>query len=83
MSTGNVCKKTVIEVLKAHGVGVSMQENSTDGTVVLAKDDLLETRIIPDECGKRLLQYFQRRFNVPIHHFYNPLMAPGASDKAS
>lgn len=76
MSTGRVCKKTVLEVLHAHRVGVSPQEGATDGTMTLAKGDILETRVVPDDVGKKLLQYFARRFKVPIHHFYNPLMAP-------
>jgi hypothetical protein len=83
--TGKVCKKTVLEVLQAHGVGVSKQEGATDGTMVLAKGEILETRVIPDEVGKKLLHYFERRFKVPLHHFYNPLMAPEveSNDKAS
>jgi hypothetical protein len=55
---------------------VSLQEGATDGTMVLAKDNVLETRVIPDEVGKKLLHYFERQFKVPIHHFYNPLMVP-------
>ena len=73
--TGRVCKKTVIEVLRAHGVDVSVQ-GSTDGTMILAKGEVLETRVIPDEVGKKLLHYFERTFNVPLHHFYNPHMVP-------
>ena len=82
--TGKVYKKTVVDVLRAHGVGVSMQDGATDGSMVLAKGEVVETRIIPDEVGKKLLHYFERRFEVPLHHFYNPLMAPDVkSEKAS
>jgi hypothetical protein len=73
--TGKVCKKTVIEVLRCHGVDVSPQEDSDDGTMILAKGDVLETRVIPDEVGKKLLHYLERTFQVPIYHFYNPHMA--------
>ena len=82
--TGKVCKKTVIDVLRAHGVDVSMQDGAGDGTMILAKGDYLETRVIPDDVGKKLLHYFERHFGVPLHHFYNPNIAPvDPSKKAS
>jgi hypothetical protein len=68
-----VPRKTVLEVLRANGVGVSME----GGKATLAKDDRLETIVLPQEVGMRLLQYLKRHYGVPIHQFYNPEMIPG------
>ncbi len=48
--------------------------------LVLAKGDLVEARTLPDYVCRRLLQHLHRKFDVPIHHFYNPLMAPGGEE---
>lgn len=47
------------------------------GKATLAKDDRLETIVLPQEVGMRLLQYLKRHYGVPIHQFYNPEMIPG------
>ena len=73
---GEVDRKTVIRILQANGVKVSPQENGEADMMVLAKDDKVEARRIPSKVGRRTLQYFQRSYGVPIHQFYNPLMAP-------
>ena len=79
-NTGAVKRDIVIMVLRAHGVDISQQESGPGGMLVLAKDELVEARILPDDVGRRLLQYLQRKFRVPVHHFYNPLMAPSGDD---
>ncbi len=38
----------------------------------LVKAERIESRRIPAQAGRRLLQYFQRHFGVPIHQFYHP-----------
>jgi len=73
---GEVIRETVIDVLRAHHVEVSPQSDSPDGMMILAKGDKLESRIIPKRASKKLLQYFARTYNVPIHLFYNPQMIP-------
>ncbi len=73
---GYVGRTIVIDVLQRNGVQISRQEEGLDGMLVLVKGEVVDTRRIPDEVSRRVLQYFQRRFSVPIHHFYNPLMAP-------
>lgn len=75
--SGNVRLETVLSVLRAHQIAISRH----DGTgYVLAKGDRLEVIEFPKQVGRRMLQRLQRLFGVPIHHFYNPLMAPGPSD---
>ena len=50
--------------------------------MVLEKGDRIEDRRIPNPVGRRLLHYFQRHFDVPIHYFYNPDIAePPITDK--
>lgn len=73
---GYVNRSVVIDVLRRNGVDVSRDESGPAGMVILAKGDHIESRSIPAEVSRRMLHYFQRRFGVPIHHFYNPLMAP-------
>jgi len=72
--SGEVPAKTVLEVLRSHGVEIS--EPDQDGMVVLAKGDKLESRRVPPYASKKLLQYFSRQYEIPIHHFYNPDMVP-------
>ncbi|MGA2991950.1 MAG: hypothetical protein ABSD88_15860 [Candidatus Korobacteraceae bacterium] len=77
---GDVAKSVVIEVLRAHGVEVSEQQDGEPGMMLLVKGDLLEVRDIPERASKRLLQYFSRTYKIPIHHFYNPQMLPDRLD---
>jgi hypothetical protein len=43
---------------------------------LVVKGRAFEVIAIPEECGRKLLHYLSRKFTTPIHHFYNPLMAP-------
>jgi hypothetical protein len=79
--TGKVCKRIVLEVLRYHDVDVSLQQDSNDGTMIFAKGSILETRVMPEEVGKKMLHYLGRTFGVPIHHFYNPDMAMDIKNK--
>ena len=62
----------MIDVLERHGVEVSCENDM----FILIKGDKIDARRIPAEVPRRVLQYFKRLFDVPVHHFYNPLMAP-------
>lgn len=72
---GSVIRRTVIEVLECNGSEVSPQPASLDMFLVV-KEDYFEIIAIPEVCGRKLVRYLSRKFTTPIHHFYNPLMAP-------
>jgi hypothetical protein len=70
---GAVDRDTVIKVLMASGVVISVQHYGTaPSMLVLSKDGYFESREIPLVVHKRLLHYFKRKFGVEIKHFYNP-----------
>jgi hypothetical protein len=72
MADGEVNKDTVIEVLRANGVDVFPQQGSPD-IMVFAKGDILEAkRMASPTVSRRMLHYFQRKFDIPIYHFYHP-----------
>lgn len=49
---------------------------------VLTKGNVTEARKITEFVGRRTLHYLQRKFDVPIHHFYHPLKAPQLPDES-
>lgn len=71
-NSGEVDLKTVIEVLRNNRVAVTAQK---DGTFIIEKDETIEVHNLKPQVSKRMLQYLKRKFDVPIHHFYNPLMS--------
>lgn len=71
--TGEVDRETVLLVLRHYHVGVA-DDPENPGCMILIKDEVVESKPIPKLVGKRLLQYFKRRYGVPIHHFYHPDM---------
>jgi hypothetical protein len=73
---GYVKRSIVIDVLLRNGVAVSVDPTGGPEMMVLIKGDKVDARRIPEEVPRRVLQYLKRHFNIPIHHFYNPLMAP-------
>jgi hypothetical protein len=72
---GIVPRAVVIEVLRRNGAEVLEQPDKADMFLVV-KGRAFEVIAIPEECGRKLLHYLSRKFTTPIHHFYNPLMAP-------
>ena len=71
--SGEVCRQTVIDILAANGVQVMPQDGCAD-TFTLRKGDRVESQKFHDHVSKRMLQYLQRNYSVPIHLFYNPNM---------
>lgn len=65
---GSVGREIVIKVLRSHSVEVSPQQ---DGMYLLVKENLIEERKLHDQIGRKQLHYLARKFDVPIHHFYN------------
>ena len=53
--TGEVARDVAIMVLRANGVDVSQQADGPQGTLVLAKGDVVEARPLPDRLGRQLL----------------------------
>lgn len=76
MGTGDVDLATVIRVLTANEVSVSREENGEKPMYVVAKGEALNVLELPQKVDRRMLQFLQRTYGVPIHQFYNPLMAP-------
>jgi hypothetical protein len=73
-----VARATVIDILLRHGVEVSCDNGGPGGTemVILVKGEKLDSRKLPVEVSRPVLRYLARLFDIPIHHFYNPHMAP-------
>jgi hypothetical protein len=82
-----VSLETIIHVLRANRIEVS-QVFKADGSqmtppqLALAKGDpttpeyIFEVVVVALPVKKEMLTYLARKFRVPIHQFYNPLMAP-------
>ena len=71
--SGEVARQTVIDVLSANGVQVAPMGGCAN-TFTLRKGDRIESQQFHDPVSKRMLQYLQRNYSVPIHLFYNPNM---------
>ena len=73
-----VGRATVIDVLQRHGIEVSCNDGGPGGAemVILVNEGILDARKLPSEVSRPVLRYLARLFGVPIHHFYNPHMAP-------
>jgi hypothetical protein len=73
-----VGRNTIIDVLQRHGVEVSCDDDGPagPGMMILIKGDKIDSRKLPSEVSRPVLRYLARLFDIPIHHFYNPLMAP-------
>jgi hypothetical protein len=76
---GSVNRDIMIEVLQRNGAEVSVQQDQAD-MFLISKGEVLEIVPIPGICRRRLIHYLSRKFTTPIHHFYNPLMAPALPD---
>jgi len=70
MSEG-VSQSDVIKVLRDHRVFVSLDDDETH-TYTIMRGDFLESHVLKGEVVPRLLQYFSRKLNIPIHHFWHP-----------
>jgi hypothetical protein len=79
---GSVVRSIVIDVLKRNGSEVSAQTDATE-MFLIVKGEVFEIVAIPERCGRKLVRYLSRKFKTPIHHFYNPLMAPTRPDEMS
>jgi hypothetical protein len=77
---GSVILAEVMDVLERNGTEISTDANKAD-MFLLVKGDLIETVHIPERCGRQLVRYLSRKFTTPIHHFYNPMMAPQKPDE--
>jgi hypothetical protein len=78
---GYVPKAVVIDVMQRHGVEVTCDDDG-DGLMLhfIKGQTELSMRLV-SEVDRRILQKLKRTFNVPIHHFYHPLMAPAKSSE--
>lgn len=71
--TGEVDRGTVLTVLRHYKVEVS-QDTEDQDCFLLIRGDIVSSKCLPAMVGRRMLQYFKRTFDVPIHHFYHPEM---------
>ena len=83
MSDRSVLRQSVLDVLARHGVEISTDPDGVQSLLVKdGKPPLVLVVTIPDSVENRLPQRLQREFGIPIHHFYNPLMAPTLPDES-
>lgn len=74
-SSGEVPLRWVEDVLRAHGVELS-RDKEDERITVLAKGAYVESYTFQNRVGRRILHRLKRKFDIPIHHFYHPEMAP-------
>ena len=62
--------------------GATRVWTSVDGTCtsILAKGEIIEAVVLKEQVGRRVHR-LSRDFDIPIHHFYKPVMIPGRTDK--
>ena len=61
----------MIRILTEGKVSVAQQKRLSTGAMVLAKDDVLEVRVLPDPVSRRMIQRFSKKFHIPFHLFAN------------
>jgi hypothetical protein len=74
MGNGDIDLDVVLRVLQACGVAVSQQPEKDLFT--FEKDDIIEVYELDPTVKRRMIQRFSRKFNIPIHYFYNPRQVP-------
>ncbi len=79
LESGEVDRETIFVVLRFHKVEISPDPNNK-GAMLLVRGDIVESKMIPEAVGRRLVQYLKRRFDIPVHHFYRPEMMASAPD---
>ena len=82
MSNDGTVHRLVVEtVLESHSVDLyRMGSNNSAQTTVMIKGGIVIALVMPERVSRKTLHYLKRKFNVPIHHFYNPEMAPKNGD---
>ena len=68
---GTVGREFLLRVLTEGRVSVTQQKESESGTLVLAKDGILDVRVFEERVGRRIVHTLARKFDIPIHLFYN------------
>ncbi len=68
---GAVSREYAIRTLTENGVSVSQQKGSNNGELVIAKGEVLEVRSLEDSINRKMVRNLSRKFEVPIHLFYN------------
>lgn len=71
---GEVDREIIIAVLRANGIDVHGQDEGPQDMLVIVKGDLIEAQQLPKRVSRKMVHYFSRKYNVPIHLFYNPQM---------
>ena len=67
-----------VVVLRAHKVDTSVQpsdENQQELTTMI-KGNIVEVQQFPRVLSRRMVNRLARLFDVPVHHFYHPELAP-------
>ena len=78
-----VGRAVVIDIWQRRRVEVSCDDDGPagPGMMILIKGDKIDSRKLPLEVSRPVLRYLARLFDIPIHHFYNPHMAPMRADE--
>jgi hypothetical protein len=64
-------RSDVVRALKAHRVSVFLDDGKTH-LYALERDDFFEKRVIPEFTPMWILNYFKRKLDIPIQHFWRP-----------
>jgi hypothetical protein len=75
--SGIVKREVVLEVLRAHGVSVTLDTyEETPNKYLMIKGDIIESVVLPDFVIQRMIHRFQYKYGIEIHLFYHPEMLP-------
>jgi hypothetical protein len=82
---GSVSRVIVLRVLEIHEIDLSSGKRDNPFPLTIAAKgtdpkETLQVHALPERLNRRMLQYLARRYDVPIHHFYNENIA--RSEKA-
>ena len=78
LKSGDLPLAQVQLVLESYAVSVCRRNENGKVVTVMSKNSVVIALVLSERVGRRVLQLLQRKFGVPIHHFYNPLELPGA-----
>ena len=74
---GGVSLVDVVATLRAHGVDIASQSLNGDVRTAMMKGQIVEVQVFPHTVNRHMVNRLARKFDVPVHHFYHPEVAPG------
>jgi hypothetical protein len=81
--SGAVKREVVLEVLRAHGVSVTLDTyEETPHKYLMIKGDIIQSVVLPDFVIQRMIHRLQYKYEIEIHLFYHPEMIPPRKEQA-